>query len=213
MKVSHVNPDFKLPAFTCPYCVAFAHQTWYEVYLRHPNYTDADEHDNLKAVKCAHCRQFSYWHKEKLIFPLTSSIPNPAYEMPDDVKQDYLEARAIIANSPRGSAALLRLALQKLMPSLGETGNNLNNDIANLVKKGLPEKIQRALDYVRVIGNNAVHPGKIDISDDQETVDFLFELINEIVDYMIVKPQKLDALYQKLPNGQLKQIQNRDGSK
>ena len=32
-------------------------------------------------------------------------------------------------------------------------------DIVSMVKRGLEEQVQKALDAVRVIGNNAVHPG------------------------------------------------------
>jgi hypothetical protein len=38
--------------------------------------------------------------------------------------------------------------------------------------------VQQSLDIVRVIGNDAVHPGQIDLTDDIETATKLFVLIN-----------------------------------
>ena len=96
--------------------------------------------------------------------------------MPDDIKLDYNEARTILGRSPRGAAALLRLAIQKLCKHLGQSGANINGDIKALVAAGLPPKVQEALDTVRVIGNESVHPGQIDIRDDVETAIKLFPI-------------------------------------
>lgn len=96
------------------------------------------------------------------------------------------------------------------MVHLGEKGKNINQDIGNLVKKGLPEKIQKALDSVRVIGNNAVHPGEIDIKDDDHTAISLFEMINMIVEVMISQPKKADEIYKKIPARAKKAITKRD---
>ena len=49
---------------------------------------------------------------------------------------------------------------------MGEKGKDINTDIGNLVKKGLPIKVQESLDILRVIGNEAVHPGQLDLKDD-----------------------------------------------
>jgi hypothetical protein len=129
--------------------------------------------------------------------------------MPIEVKKEYYEAALILTNSPRGAAALLRLAIQKLCIYLGGTGENANDDIAALVKKGLPVTVQQALDIVRVTGNNAVHPGQIN-TDDVEIVVNLFPLVNIIVEYMISIPNKINGLYSNLPESAKSAIEKRD---
>ena len=131
--------------------------------------------------------------------------------MPPDVRSDYAEAAGIVDTSARG-AALLRLAIQKLMMHLGEPGKNLNDDIGALVKKGLDAKVQRALDAVRVIGNNAVHPGTIDLKDDKPTAIKLFGLVDYIVESQISTPKQIDAIYDTLPSTAVAAIDKRDGA-
>jgi Domain of unknown function (DUF4145) len=65
--------------------------------------------------------------------------------------------------------------VQKLCVRLGGGGANLNDDIGLLVQSGFPVQIQHALDVVRVIGNNAVHPGEISVDDNPEIAQALFE--------------------------------------
>jgi len=69
--------------------------------------------------------------------------------------------------------------------------------------------IQKSLDIVRVTGNDAVHPGQID-TDDPETVNQLFGLVNVIVDSMISVPKKIEGIYESLPEDKLKGIEKRD---
>lgn len=203
--VKYVPPTFEKEAFNCPVCGVCAHQTWEYVhtYLR-------GRLEELQISTCSYCKNYAIWVSGKLIYPHIATVPPPVEDMPEEVKQEYLEARNIVNSSPRSAAALLRLALQKLMMHLGEKGKNLNEDIASLVRKGLPEKIQKALDAVRVIGNNAVHPGEIDLKDDVETAGTLFELLNIIVEVMITQPKKVDQIYDKIPQGAKKAIEERD---
>ena len=86
----------------------------------------------------------------------------------------------------------------------------MNLKIADLVSKGLPKRIQQMLDSVRVIGNNAVHPGEIDLSDDTQLALSLLNFINLIVDDRISQPKKIDEVYNGLPESNLKSIEKRD---
>jgi len=166
--------------------------------------------DDLQVAFCTHCGNYTLWHFQKMIYPEDTGARPPNLDLRDDIKQDYLEAKSIANKSPRGAAAILRLCIQKLCEQLGEKGKNLNDDIASLVRKGLPVKIQEALDVVRVIGNNAVHPGQIDIKDDRDTAMKLFELVNLIAYDRITHPKEVDKLYESLPESQLEAIQKRD---
>ena len=128
------------------------------------------------------------------------------------IAPDFEEAGSIVNLSPRGAAALARLCIQKLMKQLGQKGKNINDDIGELVKKGLEVRVQQALDVVRVIGNNAVHPGTIDLKDDKQTALALLELVNMIVERCIAGPAQLKSLYERLPASKLQQIKKRDGT-
>jgi len=212
----YVPPEFNKSGFHCPFCGAYAKQKWYACNPLGTGFLSSFQNDvqnNLFVCLCSHCSRYSIWFREEKIYPISSSAPLPSEDMPEDVKEDYEEARSVVEVSPRSAAALLRLALQKLMIHLGESGKNLNDDIANLVKKGLPEKIQKALDAVRVVGNNAVHPGELDLRDDKETALALFDLLNMIVEVMITQPKKVDEIYKKLPEGAKEAIERRDNNK
>jgi hypothetical protein len=124
--------------------------------------------------------------------------------------RDYEEARSILDLSPRGAAALLRLAVEKICIELGAGGDNINERIADLVSRGLPEEVQQALDAVRVIGNEAVHPGRLDLRDDRDTAMSLFNLVNFIVEDRITRPRQRSAIYGMIPDGKRKAIEARN---
>jgi hypothetical protein len=165
---------------------------------------------NVAFSQCHSCDGFAIWVKDSIVFPSHDVAILPHDDMPAEVKPDFIEAAEIVDKSPRGAAALLRLAIQKLMPHLDEDGGNLNDSIASLVKKGLDKKVQHALDVVRVTGNNAVHPGELDLKDDKATAMQLFALVNIIVQSTISAKAQIEAMYATLPPGALKAIEKRD---
>lgn len=168
---------------------------------------------NLWLSRCFSCDELSIWVHDRVLFPSYSFEITPNPDLPPEIKADFIEAMKIVDTSPRGSAALLRLCIQKLCKHLGKTGDKLNNDIAELVRDGLDARIQKALDIVRVVGNNAVHPGQIDLTDDKDTASKLFRLVNMISDAMITQPKHVDEFYNLLPEASKLQIEKRDAPK
>jgi len=168
--------------------------------------------ENLSLSECYSCRRPAIWIHERLLWPaLGEGVPPPNADLSEAILADYAEAGRIVELSPRGAAALLRLAVQKLCDDLVGKGKKLNNQIKELVAKGLSDQVQKAFDVVRVVGNNAVHPGQIDLRDDRQTAMILFELVNLIADTMISQPKKVNAAYARLPQSALDEIVKRDG--
>jgi Domain of unknown function (DUF4145) len=205
---NYYPPVFEKNDFHCPHCGVYAKQNW----------TSAMTYggvgylpiNNLKVSTCTYCDDDCVWYSGNMLYPDNHTAPKPHTDLPEELLGDYLEAASILSKSPRGASALLRLVLQKLMKVLGEPGRDINSDIASLVKKGLPPEVQQALDIVRVIGNESVHPGQINLNDDSNTAVQLFELINFIVEDRISRPQRINTLFQKLPEGKRKGIEQRD---
>lgn len=235
MSSSYIAPSINLTAFNCPYCHAYAQQIWYtpsaiklhrngnapsekiQGNAKNPSLKEdewAKVHGrpmlNCMLSQCNHCKDTSIWVGNDLVFPVKNSAPVSNPDTPQDILIDYNEAASILNISPRGAAALMRLAIQKLCKHLGKPGKDIHSDIGSLVKDGLSPKVQQALDIVRVVGNNAVHPGKLDIRDNRDIALMLFTLFNLIVDKTITEPRAIDNLYSQLPESALQAIAKRD---
>ncbi|PFE33923.1 hypothetical protein CN270_11420, partial [Priestia megaterium] len=188
MQNKYTLPEYGENKFNCPNCGAFSHQQWSEIthypfhergkieltnFLREvPDmYTTEEEEiisssinnfltNNYAAISlCYQCKKPSIWIDGKMVYPLSSPVPLPNQDMPKDVKELYEEARKVGALSPIASTAMLRLALEKLLPQIGAEKGSIDSMIGQLVRKGLPKEVEKALDNLRVIGNEAVHPG------------------------------------------------------
>jgi hypothetical protein len=207
----HVAPHLDGESFHCMFCGVLSQQFW--SHLMVPSGRGGQNYAGYSRCTCRNCRNKSIWNvaEERCVDPVIGGGPRPHVEMPEDVKDDYEEARRIVGQSPRGASALLRLGVQKLCVDLGEKGENINDDIKSLVQKGLPEEVQQAMDSLRVIGNNAVHPGEMDLKDDAETATALFNLLNFVVEEMIDKPKRRRGIFDKLPVSVREAIKKRDG--
>jgi hypothetical protein len=213
--MSYIPPKLDLEAFNCPHCNAYAHQIWLtSINGRSPARPTIDTtrflSDKFAASECLHCKKFALWLGERMIYPNATTAPLPNEDLPDEIKEDFNEARQVFPISPRSSAALLRLVIQKLCKHLGYPGKDLNDDIGKMVGNGLGPAVQQAFDAVRVIGNESVHPGQIDLRDDPDMALKLFDLVNFIVQKMITEPHQIQEIYSNLPQGKLQQIEQRD---
>lgn len=174
-KIPYTTAYLNGKAFNCPHCDAYAKQDWSE-------HWDNEQRnvDGLSTSKCSQCGEYAIWNYSTLLYPESSTVEQPNEDLSVDISKDYREAMSIVQKSPRAAAALLRLAIQKLCIELGQSGDNLNQDIKNLVKEGLSPRVQKMLDTVRVIGNHSVHPAEINLNDNPQTAQALFRLVNKI---------------------------------
>ena len=233
--MKYVPPSVHATAFNCPFCDVLTTQTWYSLVakkrtsppgssMKVPRFQNQrrnvqggliaeKELRHVFVSRCGECDDdISVWIGDKLVHPQRGNAPLANPDLPKDVRRDYDEASSILDLSPSGAAALLRLALERLLKELKLPGKDLNDTIGELVKKGVADHIQEALDSVRVMGNEAVHPGQIDLDDDRATAEMLFVLLNLIVDKIISEPKRIAEVYAKLPAGPIKGIKKRDGT-
>ncbi len=210
MKQEYISPEHELRAFHCPFCNVYADQHWdalAQVFRGKWHFNE------LSGSTCAHCGKSSVWFDGLMAYPDFQGVQPPNQDLNEEIQADYQEAASILQKSPRGAAAILRLVIQKLCRELGEGGKDINADIKNLVANGLPSAVQKSLDVVRVIGNDSVHPGQIDLRDDVDTAKALFKLVNLIAEKMITEPKEVEEIYASLPEDKKQQIAERDGKK
>ncbi len=215
MKAKYIKPELKKEAFTCPNCSTLSQHKW-DTQCVDKNYgcfgNLTKNTEMLYMSKCQCCGYISFWYQGNLIWPLNTGVVAPYNEMPDDIKELYIEARNIVELSPKGSCAILRLALQKLCNRLAnqDEKKKIDGAIKKLVQNGLPSALQMAMDTFRIVGDEAVHPGEIIIDDNKDLAIAMFELINIIVEKMIIEPKQIEELYNKMPSNKLEGILNRD---
>lgn len=216
-EVQDPTPQYMKWAFVCPHCKQFAKQRWGQAAntrLTQGNtiYQSFDVSDEkIFFSQCDACDKKMIWKDENAIWPRTSLAPEAHIDFPSNLLNDYEEARLIYNDSPRASAALLRLCLQKLCSGLGAPGKNINDDIQYLYDEfGLGRRVRNSMDILRVVGNNAVHPGEIDLQDNRDISLGLFRIINFIVDKAISEPAHIDSIYSQLPEGAREAIEKRE---
>ena len=223
-------PEHAKGQFHCPHCGVYAKQRWSHLSASGDLYTQRNQYGisrrsnitDLTAVSvnlsekwtvsfCEHCDKMIIWLVGDIVYPKKIQVEQSNEDLTEDIKIDYQEAARVLADSPRSAAAILRLALQKLCRQLGEKGENINDDIGELVKKGLNPAIQKSLDALRITGNNAVHPGELDLREDTKRVIKLFNLLNFIAQKMITEPKEIGSFYDDLPENAKQEVDQRDG--
>lgn len=213
---SNRRPAFERPAFNCPICDAYAEMTW-----RHPIYPGGGL-TCLHTATCGVCKSNSVWLEQPELFGITGDPDDKramiwpsgwdgvpaADDMPEAVEGIYDEARAVVQASPRAAAALLRLALERLLNGLYPDASNLNDAIRLAAENGLPRRVVDSMDVLRFNGNAAIH--ELVREDTPETASSLFKVLNIVVRQLITEPREIDELHSALPDGVRDQITRRD---
>jgi len=136
----------------------------------------------------------------RMIWPRSDGSVEPLPDAaPDLVRDLWDEARQVAALSPRSAAALLRLALQLLLHEIEPEHKTIDRAIAAAFANNTPETIVKAMDYVRVTGNQAVHDGQVQMNEDPDVIPALFGLLRYIVDVTLVREAQVNKLFATLP--------------
>ena len=148
-------------------------------------------------------------------YQLPANLPQPNDDLPEHIRDIFVEAALIFDHSPRAAAALLRLCLQQLLEHCGynPTGKaNIYNMIAAAVADGVPTHIQQFMDIARIQGNNAAHGNDLalDPNERRDYAEFMFTVINTVAEYLITRPRQAQENYDKLPESIRAQIAKRD---
>lgn len=200
-------PSPRAKTLVCPYCGTRVGVSWWPT---NPLPFIKTMAPPLEWATCLGCAGLFISLDQTLIYPSGLLGPVPSADMPELVRTEYNEARKVGAASPRAAAALLRLAIQKLVDELQPGKENLDLKIGLLVQDGrIRQRLADMLDVVRVTGNYAVHPGLIDLNDEPERVITLFKLVNAIMEQTITLDQIGDEAHASLPEGALQGIAQR----
>jgi hypothetical protein len=128
-----------------------------------------------------------------------------AIEVPDDLKEDFLEAAEVLSISPKASAALSRRCLQNLLVGHANVkSKDLSRQIQEAIDNhALPSDLSSQLDAIRNIGNFAAHPQK-----DKSTGEILpvepaeaewnLEVLDDLFDHYFVKPARIKERTEEL---------------
>lgn len=208
----YIQPQNNAKSFTCPHCGTVSQMIYFGAsWKKNKSWWNLPQADAsyVHVAVCQNCDKIIIWIDDEYVYPeMVATEPNA--DMPDSVKSLYNEAALIYNKSPRAACALLRLAVECFCNELGETGA-IDKMIGNLVQKGLPTSVQKALDAVRVIGNKAVHPGQIAFDvDDKATAETLMKLLNIITERLISEPKEIDGIFNALPQTVKESIEKRD---
>ena len=142
----------------------------------------------------------------RLVYPFNIARIVPD-EVPEHIKQDFLEAAAVLPISEKASAALARRCLQNLLIDQGAPEKATLSEQIDWAIERLPGYLAENLDYIRVVGNFAAHPIKskntgmiVDV--EPEEASWTLDVLEMLFDFYYVRPkiakEKRERLEQKL---------------
>jgi hypothetical protein len=156
---------------------------------------------NVSISYCFNCNEMCLWVYDQLVWPRREGCPESKLHAPPNVRRESEEASQTLEASPRGAAALLRIAIEKLCKELGVSGESLKDDIVFFVREDVDARVQKVLDAAQIIESNAMRPGQIDLGEDRATAETLSGLVNLICEKMIMEPRHLQEVYTKVREG------------
>ena len=146
------------------------------------------------------------------VHPLTSKqvVVDPA--VPENLKNDYVEATLVQDISSKASAALSRRILQSILNDQGYANRDLAKQVDSVLSERDPEKvlplyIRNRVDAIRNFGNFSAHEQKDKVTSEiidvePQEAEWCLEIVSDLFEHYYVRPtanaKKLADLNQKL---------------
>ena len=213
----------------CPHCSIAFRDIWHWNRMKYDNGFDAGW-DCITAV-CPECHKPSIkikaspttgaplvdmlskaFVKEQWVYPTSRRGKRFGHEVPDDFKNDYLEACEVLLVSPRSSATLSRRILEAVLREQGYPQSRISEQIDAVRNESDPDKklptvLLRIIDAVRQFGNFSAHEKKslrtlqiIDVEPGE--AELCVEIVEGLFEHYYVRPgietEKLEKVNEKL---------------
>jgi hypothetical protein len=157
------------------------------VMLRHGQFTNSNQYDYL-----------TYPEVKLILLPVGSKERRLDSLAPQNIRDEFSEAVAVLPHSRKASAAISRRVLQSILRDTYKIKKkSLAAEIEEFIQLAhVPSYISGAVDAVRQIGNLAAHPVKdthtgeiLDVEPGE--AEWLLEVIDSLSDFAFVQPKRL----------------------
>ncbi|MGR6760331.1 DUF4145 domain-containing protein [Paenibacillus sp. T2-29] len=152
--------------------------------------------DTLESHKAESIRQAIFEGKYEFLVPQKNQITSLL--VPEQFRKDFVEAAAILEESPNASAALSRRCLQNILRNhFGIQKKNLYLEIKEcLLSIDMPSYLYEGLELIRLPGNIGAHPLKNETTGEivevkEKDAKIMLYIIELIFDHVFIKPNKL----------------------
>lgn len=190
----------------CPHCVVEVHADFTDEFVSASNRKGCGRYWYTSFMICPACGESilriyaNPGGKPEIqpfvAYPFATGRPPVPKEVPAHIAEDYLEACAVIAPSPKASAALSRRCLQSVLRENGFAQKDLAPAIqAALDSKALNATLAENLDAIRNIGNFAAHPMKDTLTGqilpvEPHEAEWNLDVLEDLFDFFYVQPEK-----------------------
>ena len=216
----YIDPSIGLESFTCPNCDTLASVHWLWIIDRvssnvTPNYRSFEistgsvgsflrdyfprvDPSRIAIARCTYCGEPIIWVNGKLVFPLLKGV-KPNVDMPEQVKQIFIESQDVLSSPPRAACMLSRLCLEELLNTVDESNKKkkLYEKIDNVAPEG--SVLKRVLTACRLTGNKFIHDGTFDALKEcdmtpEQLASALAAFINLATEQLISIPKQAEKL-------------------
>lgn len=208
-----------MAGFRCPFCNQIMSVTNNTRTIQTPSFTSSEgRYSNsfisrsaleIRFYECPHCGEYTIFAKgigdavldiNTILRPSSLAKQYPDY-IPEQVRNDYEEACAIVSLSPKASATLSRRCLQGIIRDFwGISKSRLVDEITELQNK-VPAAQWNVINSLRRLGNIGAHPEAdvntiIDI--DPDDAQKLIKVLELLIEQWYVERHNQEMLYNEV---------------